>query len=82
MGFKAKATKANKAKKQDRAPIKREASGQKFGGMATHKHITEWSGTGKSGGRKTLTGRSDLGFDKSVETGVMVEGVETKRRFK
>ena len=43
MGFKSKATKANKAKKEDRKPIKRAATGLKWNGVATHMPKDEWS---------------------------------------
>ena len=43
MGFKSKATKENKAKKQDRKPIKRAATGLKWNGVATHMPKDEWS---------------------------------------
>jgi len=36
MGFKSKATKMNKAKKEARAPIKRDCQGHKWKGAATH----------------------------------------------
>ena len=36
MGFKSKATKANKAKKEDRKPIERKARGEQFTGFPTH----------------------------------------------
>ena len=78
MGYKSKATKKNKEKKQDRAPIKRKDEGITYAGMATHKHINEWSS--RHTGKISYTGRLDLGFDKSVETGVMVETKEKQRR--
>ena len=37
MGFKSKATKANKEKKQDRKPIPRAARGATWNGVATHR---------------------------------------------
>ena len=78
MGYKSKATKKNKEKKQDRAPIKRKDEGITWAGMATHKHISEWSN--RQTGKKEFIGGLDLGFDKSVETGVMVERTEKMRR--
>jgi hypothetical protein len=37
MGYKKQKTKENKDKKKDRKPIKRQAHGQDWGGIATHK---------------------------------------------
>ena len=37
MGFKSKATKANKEKKQDRKPIQRQARGTTWNGYSTHR---------------------------------------------
>ena len=54
MGFKSKATKANKAKKVDRAPIKRVGTGCKWGGMSTHQPIHEHV-KGSSKGNMTQT---------------------------
>ena len=53
MGYKSKATKANKAKKEDRKPIKRAAKGYKWNGVATHMPKSEWDRQG--GGTKGNT---------------------------
>tara|TARA_R110001592_G_scaffold279854_1_gene547251 strand:+ start:666 stop:968 length:303 start_codon:yes stop_codon:yes gene_type:complete len=58
MGFKSKATKMNKAKKEARVkPVKRACQGHTWGGIATHQHVNEWgkSGSvGKGGGNQKI----------------------------
>ena len=50
MGFKSKATKINKAKKEARVkPVKRSCSGHIWKGVATHQHVREWGKTGSCG---------------------------------
>ena len=50
MGFKSKATKMNKAKKEARVkPVKRACSGHTWGGIATHQHVNEWGKSGSVG---------------------------------
>ena len=48
MGYKSKATKANKAKKVGKAPVKRIATGTTYTGVATHIPVKDWIPTNKS----------------------------------
>jgi len=48
MGYKSKATKANKAKKVGKAPVKRIATGTTYTGVATHIPIQQWIPTNKA----------------------------------